>query len=51
MLTDWMEENLDTLGQSRLKAVIEIYASMGGISDQLRVVLLQLSGPRGASGR
>ena len=42
MLSDWIEENLDTLGQNRVKAVIDIYASMGGLSDQLKAVLTQL---------
>ena len=41
MLASWMEQNLERLGQERLKSIIDIYSSMGGLSDQLREILEQ----------
>jgi hypothetical protein len=49
-LTPWMEDNVSRLGKDRVKAIVEVYASMGGICDGLRDVLLKLISLDGASG-
>jgi hypothetical protein len=41
-LSSWLEDNLHALGTQRMRAVVEIYASMNGMSDELKSILLQL---------
>lgn len=41
-LSSWLEEHLHALGAQRTRAVVEIYASMGGMSEELKSILLRL---------
>lgn len=41
-LAPWLEESISRIGHGRLKSIVEVYASMGGFSEQLKEVLLQL---------
>ena len=43
-LAPWMEEGVRKIGRKRLKTVLEVYASMDGISQGFKEVLLQLVG-------
>ena len=49
-LAPWMEDSVARLGKERVKAIVEVYASMGGMSNGLRDVLLRLIGMDGTSG-
>ncbi len=41
-LAPWLEDSISRIGHGRLKSIVEVYASMGGFSEQLKEVLLQL---------
>lgn len=49
-LAPWMEDSVARLGKERVKAIVEVYASMGGMTNELRDVLLKLVGLDGANG-
>ena len=42
MLSGWMEEHLDRIGTDKLKEIVEIYASMGGMPEGLLEVVVRL---------
>ncbi len=42
MLSNWMEEHLRRIGTDKMKEIVEIYASMGGVPQRLQGVLLRL---------
>ncbi|MEE8517590.1 MAG: hypothetical protein V3S98_00515 [Dehalococcoidia bacterium] len=41
-LAPWLEDGVRHIGRKRVKSILEVYASMGGITTDLRDVLLQL---------
>jgi len=49
-LAPWMEDNVARLGKDRVKAIVEVYASMRGMCDSLRDVLLKLVSLDGVNG-
>ncbi|MFH1140285.1 MAG: hypothetical protein V1724_01135 [Chloroflexota bacterium] len=49
MLISWLEDGMRRIGRKRLKVVVEVYSSMGGLSCQLKDVLLQFMGLDGGS--
>ncbi len=49
MLTSWIEDGVYRVGRKRLKGIVEIYDSMGGLPPNLKGVLLQLIDLNGGS--
>lgn len=42
MLAPWVEHSIHKIGSQRLLVIMDVYASMGGLSEQLKGVLFQL---------
>jgi hypothetical protein len=42
MLAPWLEDCLPRLGRTRVKALVKLYADMGGLSPECRSTILQL---------
>ena len=47
-LAAWLEESLERLGKDRVRSIVEIYSSMGGLQGQVKEILLQLINLSGA---
>ena len=41
-LAPWLDEGISRIGRKRLKAIVEVYATTGGVSQQLKEGLLQM---------
>ncbi len=54
-LASWIEKNINKIGREKLKTVVEIYGTMGGITPQTQALLLKMAslddGESGENGR
>lgn len=50
MLASWVEDGIHRVGRKRLEVIVEMYASMGRLSDQVKQMLHQLLSLDGSDG-